>query len=99
MPELGNRVEKIRSKNAGPFWVTIDIFCGTADRFDWLCGALTSERVAALYGIDPGALKRFEIASLNAVKFSFPRPVPQGAPADRDQHGAQYAVLLQELEI
>ncbi len=99
MAELGDKVAKIRSKNAGPFWVTIDIFCGTADRFDWVRDALSSDRVAALYAIDPAALKRFEIPTLNAVKFSFPRQVPQGAPDDRDQHGAQYAVLLQELEI
>ena len=99
MAELGDKVDKIRSKNAGPFWVTIDIFCGTTDRFNWLRDALPPNRVAALYAIDPTALKRFEMPILNAVKYSFPRPVPQGAPDDRDQHGAQYAVLLQELEI
>jgi len=26
---LGDKVKKIRSKNAGPFWITIDIFCGS----------------------------------------------------------------------
>ncbi|MGV6847345.1 MAG: DUF4387 family protein [Marinibacterium sp.] len=99
MAELGDMVEKVRSKNAGPFWITIDIFCGTPERFCWLRDTVPSDRVAVLYGIDPDALKRFEIPNLNAVKFSFPRPVPQGSPEDRDQHGAQYAVLLQELEV
>ena len=28
MLTLGEKVRKIRSKNAGPFWITIDIFCG-----------------------------------------------------------------------
>lgn len=99
MARLADKVEKIRSKNAGPFWVTIDIFCGTPERFDWVRGAVSPDKVAALYRIDPSRLKHFEIASLNVVKFSFPRPVPQGAPDDRDQHGAQYSVLLEELEI
>ena len=27
MSTLGEKVKKIRSKNAGPFWITIDIFC------------------------------------------------------------------------
>jgi len=27
MAKLGAVVEKVRSKNAGPFWLTIDIFC------------------------------------------------------------------------
>lgn len=99
MAELAARVEKIRSKNAGPFWVTVDIFCGSTEAFDWACRALSSETVAALYRVAPDALKRFEIESLNVIKFSFPRPVPQAAPDDRDQHGAQYAVLLEELAV
>ncbi len=99
MVELATRVEKIRSKNAGPFWVTIDIFCGSPEAFDWARQALASETIAALYRVPPGKLKRFEIESLKVIKFSFPRPVPQAAPDDRDQHGAQYAVLLQELEL
>lgn len=99
MAELGQRVAKIRSKNAGPFWLTIDIFCGDAEVFDWLRKALPSETVASLYHVEPARLKRFEIESLNVIKFSFPRPVPQSAPDDRDQHGAQYSVLLEELDI
>lgn len=99
MADLASRVEKIRSKNAGPFWVTIDVFCGTPEAFAWAREALTTDRIAALYRVAPDRIKRFDIESLNAIKVSFPRPVPQGAPQDRDQHGAQYAVLLQELEI
>ena len=34
MPRLGDRVLKVRSKNAGPFWVTVDVFCGTPDVFE-----------------------------------------------------------------
>lgn len=30
---LADIAQKIRSKNAGPFWITIDIFCSTADRY------------------------------------------------------------------
>ncbi|MFZ7092611.1 DUF4387 family protein [Primorskyibacter sp. 2E233] len=99
MTMLGDKVTKIRSKNAGPFWVTIDIFCGDPERFDWLCQRLTTEAVANLYRLAPDQIKRFDIANLNVIKFSFPRPVPQGAPLDRDQHGAQYSVLLEELRL
>ncbi len=99
MAKLADTVDKIRSKNAGPFWVTIDIFCGSPEAFETVTKTLATEMVAKLYRVSPTTLKRFEIASLNVVKFSFPRPVPQGAANDRDQHGAQYAVLLQELEI
>ncbi|MEM8644459.1 MAG: DUF4387 family protein, partial [Pseudomonadota bacterium] len=32
-PRLGTVAEKIRSKNAGPFCLTIDIFCGSAEAY------------------------------------------------------------------
>ena len=44
-------------------------------------------------------LIQFDIRDLNVIKFSFPRPVVQGARADRDMHGAQWAILLAELEM
>ncbi|MFW2544277.1 DUF4387 family protein [Primorskyibacter sp. 2E107] len=99
MPTLADETVKIRSKNAGPFWVTVDLFCGTPAAFDSIRQRLDTAQVAALYRVDVQTLKRFDIAQLNVIKFSFPRPVPQGAPLDRDQHGAQYAVLLEELSL
>ncbi|MFC0202376.1 DUF4387 domain-containing protein [Paracoccus rhizosphaerae] len=94
---LGDLVLKVRSKNAGPFWVTIDIFCDRPEVFQRLSGDLSTERVAELYQVSPDQLKRFDIADLRVIKFSLPRPVIQGSAADRDMHGAQYAALLEEL--
>ena len=99
MPELGHLVSKVRSKNAGPFWLTIDIFCDTPAVYDRVRQGLKDEAVARLFGVDRQLLKRFDIAALNVVKFSVPRPVVQGTRADRDMHGAGWACLLEELEI
>lgn len=99
MVELGQIVEKVRSKNAGPFWLTIDIFCGTAETFERVCDGVPTERLAKLFDSDPGEMKRFEIGSLNVVKFSLPRPVVQGRCADRDMHGASYAALVAEMVV
>lgn len=99
MPELGNIVEKIRSKNAGPFWLTIDIFCGGDANFHRVCKKITTEKIAELFKSDIKNIKRFDIESLNVIKFSLPRPVVQGTRQDRDMHGAGWAVLLEELEI
>ncbi len=99
MAELGDIVEKVRSKNAGPFWLTIDIFCGTSDVFERVCHGVSTERMARLFDADPEEMKRFDIPSLNAVKFSLPRPVVQGARTDRDMHGASYAALVAELAL
>lgn len=99
MANLGELVEKVRSKNAGPFWLTIDIFCGTASAFAQVCDGLSTERVAKVFAADAETLKRFEIPSLNVVKFSLPRPEIQGSIADRDMHGASWAALLSEIEL
>jgi Domain of unknown function (DUF4387) len=99
MSSLGDRVVKVRSKNAGPFWVTVDVFCGTLEVFEQIRSALRTEAVAALFQQPSQLLIRFDIRDLNVIKFSFPRPVVQGARADRDMHGAQWAILLAELEI
>lgn len=96
---LGDRVLKVRSKNAGPFWVTIDIFCDRPDVYRLVRDSLSDAEVAGLYDVPEQLLKRFDIEDLRVVKFSLPRPVVQGSAADRDMHGAQYAALLEEYEL
>jgi hypothetical protein len=99
VPEIGALVEKVRSKNAGPFWLTIDIFCGSTAAYAQVVEGLSTARLAALFQSDVTAIKRFDIADLNVVKFSLPRPVIQGTAADRDMHGAAWGPLVAEIEI
>ena len=97
MTTLSSVAAKIRSKNAGPFWLTIDIFCDSQDTFQLACKIADTERVAALLGAQASELKRYEIEDLNVLKFSLPRPQVQGTVHDRDMHGASFANLLAEL--
>lgn len=99
MAKLGDIAQKIRSKNAGPFWLTVDVFCGTAEAYQQVASGLSTARVATTYGVPLQTLKRFDIADLNVIKFSFPRPSTQGAVDDRDLHGASWSVLLRDIEI
>lgn len=99
MAKLAEKVLRVRSKNAGPFWATVDVFCGDAAAFNEVRALLKTETVAALFQTPSQLVKRFDIADLGVIKFSFPRPIVQGSRDDRDMHGAQYAVLLAELEV
>lgn len=99
MTELGQIVQKIRSKNAGPFWLTIDLFCGSDEAYTQVINHLSTDQVAKTFAIEAATIKRFDIAALNVVKFSFPRPQIQGSIADRDMHGASWAALLAELDL
>ncbi len=99
MPRLEEMVVKVRSKNAGPFWVTIDVFCGTLEVFETVRRLLQTEAAARLFNQPTQLVRRFDMPELAVIKLCFPRPVVQGSQADRDMHGAQWAVLLAELEI
>ena len=99
MAKVQDVVFKVRSKNAGPFWVTVDVFCGGEAAFARISEQLSSETVARLFKQPVTSIKRFVIADLQVVKFSLPRPVVQGDRFDRDMHGAQWAVLLAEFEL
>ena len=98
MSTLGEKVKKIRSKNAGPFWITVDIFCGDKEVYKDVSNKLKNSKISSLLMISERNLKRFEIDNLNVIKFSFPRKTIQGNIFDRDMHSAQLAVLLSELK-
>lgn len=99
MARLRDKAEKVRSKNAGPFWLTIDIFCGEKTVFQDVCENLSNIDIANVLDVDKTELKRFEIASLNVLKISLPRPQIQGSIRDRDMHGASWAAIIGEMEI
>jgi hypothetical protein len=98
---LGELAGQIRSKNAGPFWVTLDVFF--ASEPDYLLavnsGALTADAVAALYLVDSATVRYFELPAIRAVKISFPRPVTSGSFEDRDLHAGQQHVPLAGLRL
>jgi len=99
MTQLSDIADKVRSKNAGPFWVTVDIFCGGEAAFSQISTSLSTERVAALFNAKAETVKRFEIPSLNVIKFSLPRPHIQGSVSDLDMHGAAWGPLLAEIDL
>ncbi len=99
MTALKDIAQKLRSKNAGPFWLTVDIFCGTPEAYARVRDGLDTGTVAARFQVAPDQLKRFDMPELNVVKFSLPRPQVQGTGADRDMHGASFAQVLADIEI
>lgn len=99
MAELRSLVTKVRSKNAGPFWLTIDIFCGNPEAYARVVRDLKTTQIAQIFEADSQTLKRFDMPDLNVVKFSLPRPTVQGAIGDRDMHGASWASLVGEIDI
>ena len=92
---------EVRSKNAGPFWVTMELFLRDEDAYRIAAdpGYLNEEVIGRLYGVPVAGVRIFRIPSLNVVKVSFPRPVAQGSLRDRDIHAGQHHVPLAVLAL
>ncbi len=91
----------VRSKNAGPFWVTVDLFFDGEESFERYrdSAALGPELFARLYGAEPALVKRFAVPSLHVVKISYPRATAQGGMVERDMHAGQQYVRLLDVDL
>lgn len=101
MAKVEDIANYVRSKNAGPFWITFEIFCDTDEAYKKITDSpnLTGEKVAELFGVDASRMKVFEIDSLKVKKYSFPRPLPSGHKYENDMHCGQQYIRLAEVEV
>jgi hypothetical protein len=81
----------IRSKNAGPFMITIDLFFEdrTAYRALRSLEELGADSIAALYQVPVDTVEIHDVPSIDALKISLPRRAPGGSPGDTDVTGGQ----------
>lgn len=101
MPRLDEICRYVRSKNAGPFWVTVDLFFRDRATFDLYSDspALNAASLAQRLDADPFAVKLFRLPDLMVVKLSYPRRTPQGGDRETDMHGGQQYSVLLDLEV
>ena len=104
MPTLGELASVVRSKNAGPFQVTIDLMFPDPASYHRVVssGVLTPARIAPLYraGIEDVQVIPFE--RVLAIKITVPRRWGvrgSGSAEDRDVYGAQQHRPILDLEI
>jgi hypothetical protein len=91
MTTLGALARIVRSKNAGPTQLTIDLL------FDDEAGCaraaaapgLTPQAVAALYGVPCASVRIVRYPPAHAIKIVVDRATLAGGPGDRDVYGAQ----------
>ncbi|MBA16345.1 MAG: hypothetical protein CMN73_08310 [Sphingomonas sp.] len=101
MAKVRDVCRHVRSKNAGPYWVTFDFFFDGPDNFEkyHASPALSPDLFARLYGTDPALVKHIPVADLNMVKISYPRATPQGGVEERDMHSGQQYVRVLDVEL
>jgi hypothetical protein len=98
---IGDVAELVRSKNAGPFWQTLDVFLPDDETYELVARspAIDEDVVARLYRVAPEDVQIFRLPSIRVVKISFPRPSAQGGVEDRDMHAGQQHVPLAQLAL
>lgn len=91
----------IRSKNAGPGLLTIDLFFDSDADYDAAtkAGGLQPDAVAARYGLSANQVRFIPYPLARAIKITMDRPVVAGSPGDADVYGAQQHALLLDVEL
>lgn len=103
MTKLYDIAKVLRSKNSGPFQITLDVLFENAEDYRRVvrCGALTRERIASLYRIqveDIAELVFFE--PMLGIKITYDRTeASSGTVGERDVYGAQQHAPLLNIEI
>lgn len=94
-------VRAIRSKNAGPFWITIDAFCKNEKDAERVANAFEREKkyIAGAFQVKEEDLEIYCLKDICVAKISMPRVPIEGSRNERDMHGGQQYVSLLDIEV
>lgn len=104
MAKLGELAAVLRSKNAGPFQITIDLMFTDVETYMRVrdSGALNEQALGKLYQVEPGVVRIIPFDRVRAIKLTLPRRFAShgsGSAFDRDVYGAQQHGPLVDIEI
>lgn len=99
MNTIESTVKYIRSKNAGPFWLTIDAFCNNMEDTERVAAAFENNRakIAADFQVKSEDLQIYCLKNIFVAKISLPRVPIEGSRNERDMHGGQQYVSLLDI--
>lgn len=102
MTKMTEYLESIKSKNSGPFEICITLFFETEDYYEEVVSKeiIDEETIADLYSVEQeDILGIYELDTINVIKFSLKRPVPQSSFYDADLDGSQQYIPVKQIEI
>ena len=99
MNTIESTVKYIRSKNAGPFWLTIDAFCNNVEDTERVAAAFENNRakIAADFQVKSEDLQIYCLKNIFVAKISLLRVPIEGSRNERDMHGGQQYVSLLDI--
>ena len=94
MKRLVDYTKILRSKNAGPLFITFDLIFSEREEMEYVLKNLKRSDVAKAYGIDEEEIDVIAYAVVNSIKITFAREKISGSLADVDVYGCQMHIPL-----
>ena len=94
MKKLVDYAKILRSKNAGPLFITFDLIFGTKEDMEYVEKRLKKSDVSKAYGVCEEKIDIISYGVVNSIKITFPRKNISGSLADNDIYGCQQHVPL-----
>jgi hypothetical protein len=101
MKTLGDVAEILRSKNAGPLFITFDIIFGDSITYTVIKESeiITKQEISKAYDTCEDEIQIIYYDAVNAVKVSMPRKYVSGSRMDADIYGCQRHVPISQIAI
>ena len=89
MKKLIDYTKILRSKNAGPLFITFDLIFYNNEDMRYIYQNITKEDVAKAYDVNPEKIEIIAYDVVNSIKITFPRKNISGSLKDNDIYGCQ----------
>lgn len=89
----------LRSKNAGPLYITFDIIFNNSEDLRTAVNGLTKQKISKAYEVREEQIDIIVYEIVNSIKITFPRKIISGSVLDDDIYGCQKHVPLGNIEI
>ena len=101
MPKLVELARVLRSKNAGPLYLTLDIMFDEQQAYERVnkSGALNKKLISRLYHTDEENISVTDYPAAWSIKITIPRKIISGSIGDTDIYGAQQHAPLLDVKI
>ena len=99
MKKLIDYTKILRSKNAGPLFITFDLIFNTREDMTYVAQRLTKAQISQAYDVSEEKIDIIQYEVVNSIKITFPRKNISGSLADNDIYGCQQHVPLANIMI
>ena len=89
----------LRSKNAGPLFITFDLIFQRREEMEYVLGRLKKSDIAAAYEVDEAKIEIIPYPVVHSIKITFPRKCISGSLEDADIYGCQQHMPLAAIRL